>query len=285
MDTITVITLSSITGILLLILCVCFTGTCCLLCMNCKKSHTSANKINNDTGNIFLPTRISFECYRPFNEQLDKLKGCNTINVIIDCYGGSAIDADRMCFDILNHKLKYGTKFIAKIKDKAFSAGALIALCCDVIQTTKFSHFSPCDTQVYSKKLDKFLPCVDLEEIINIKGNKVDEEFIHLRNQYKRVQIVMKELFAKMIDNSVVTNNNKNLIYENFFSGKFLHAHMFSINDVIGFGIQIHIIDNINEQKIEQIDDIKIDIIDKGTKIKTAIETVYNSLEDEKNKE
>lgn len=221
-----------------------------LIC-NKKDTYTQSSLQDNNIGKIILPERISDKCCSSFSKQLKELKKCKTIYVIIDCYGGSATDSQRMCFDILNHKQRYKSKFVAEVKDKAFSGGAMIALCCDEIIALENSQFSPCDTQVYTSVVGDYIPASDFEQIVKIKGDKVSERTLYSHYEAIRSKFVAKQLYELMVNKCVITDSNKVRVYETFFSGKFSHSQLFNNNEVKQCGITITIKDDTDDWKNE----------------------------------
>ncbi|AYV78385.1 MAG: hypothetical protein Edafosvirus11_20 [Edafosvirus sp.] len=251
----------STAGISLIILLALVIAGLLLLCKLpcCNKLKTSKQK-KSGNGNITLPHRIKGSSFEAFGKELHLLKDCKTITIIINCQGGSANDCDRYIEDILYHKKKYKCKFIARVEKYALSAGSQIALCCDEIIATEHSYFSPCDTQIFSAQLQYSIPCSDIEDIIELKKEKVHEEFVHLRKETDRIKRTTKQIFDRMVSNSVITHANKEVIFEEFFSGKNSHTQYFSVIDVKRFGIDIKIK---NDEIKSDVDDVTIEIDDK----------------------
>jgi hypothetical protein len=252
---------------------------CCLVCTFglcklvpcCNKKVKSSHTKSTGVGTITLPNIIKQSSFEAFNQQLLTLKKCKTITINIDrCTGGSSHDADRLCLDILYYKKKYKCRFVANVKRYAYSAGAHIALCCDEIVADEHVYFSPCDTQIYSGRIGYHIPGSDIKDIISAKGDKVNEEFIHLNRAAERDAESVKDIFNRLIGNSIITEANKEVIYTEFFSGKNSHSKMFSVADLKRFGIAITIKNDDNDDDVVDVA-VDIDVEEKPNEKATEV--------------
>jgi hypothetical protein len=149
----------------------------------------------------------------------DKNKLMKPIHIILDSHGGPA-DIPMFLHDTMKeHNIKYQT-YIPYI---AMSAGTLIALTSDKIIADKCAMFSPVDTQIIDSNPNRYphhlYLTVPREQLNNetqkyIAFNSFQEDLAFFDRAFKDRNIDVEKL------------------KDDFLSGKYLHSHIFRINDL-----------------------------------------------------
>ncbi|AYV82751.1 MAG: hypothetical protein Hyperionvirus2_119 [Hyperionvirus sp.] len=126
-------------------------------------------------------------------------------------------------------------KLIAHVPFLAQSGGCMIMLCCDEIIINKFTAITPTDPLL---NIDpKFVPCRDI--IANSKKGNVGIQSARWHSDLFTEEC---KALVKNLANSRKPKWNEateKKIYEELFSGKYSHAHVFTPEELKNFGLPI----------------------------------------------
>lgn len=197
------------------------------------------------TNNIYIYSKIDWEATRNFIKQyhdiicdkrnthiclLNRWKEKN-IKIHLNTFGGSAFFCDIICNILMKHK----GKTVAYVKD-AFSAGAKIALSCDLIEMDKNSRLSPIDGQI-----KKYLFCGEFVSCLKI----VEKPF--RMNLLTLLLSGYSAFYFEYIDRNLIKDLikkhkeiNIKLFRELFLNFDVKHTTFYNYNDVKNLGLNIY---------------------------------------------
>lgn len=196
----------------------------------------------------FPESHIQIATQLKFLEQYEKLDKDRDINLIIETVGGAMSSSEAICNYILNHKGK--GKIRCFIPRYAHSGGCMIALTCDEIIMTPNSIISPCDAQhcmglfarphsnsaiMYTAKYKKE------------RSEKIDETWLASEHDALLCSERQQKFMDKLVDRGKYDKETGKVIFEEFFSGKYNHDHLFSAEDAQRLGLNVQITDRVPE--------------------------------------
>ena len=204
---------------------------------------------------------LSEETYINFVKTYSKIDKSIDIHIIINTFGGDLSFTEAICNCILNHK--GSGKIIAYIPYYVYSAGFMISLTCDKIVMKNNAVIGPCDARISISASDD-VSAASLIKSIDYKKERnepIKENWLIRYNEALMCKERQKNYVNKLIDHYQFDKEFGNVIYEEFFSGKYNHCKTFSASELQKIGINIEI--------VEEFDD--------------KIETIIREFDDEKN--
>lgn len=190
---------------------------------------------------------ININTYFKFLKYYEKTNKDEDINIIIQTSGGSATFSEAICYRILNHKGK--GKIKCYIPNYAFSGGWLIALCCDEIIMSENTIVTPCDGQLLWND-DKTYSASSISEAVKYKQNlnqTIKEAWLATNAEATKFVERHKKLIEKI--GKIKSYKSVDILYTEFFSGKYNHDHIFTTQDIIELN---------SELKVTKIDKVPI---------------------------
>jgi ClpP class serine protease len=188
---------------------------------------------------------VDIDTQLDFIKQYEKTDKNQDINVIIQTTGGFASSAEVIANCIFAHRANpdYKGKIKCYIANYAYSAGFLIALCCDEIIMTHTSVVCPCDGQLTLE--NKMFSAASIIETVDYKkqhDQKIAEHWLAASCDAAKQIDRQKKLVEKICKIHNYDNNFKEKLYHEFFSGKYTHDTTFSASDLNDIGFKIEII-------------------------------------------
>jgi len=201
---------------------------------------------------IMLDECIKDTSYRDFILSYDKVNKDKDIYLFVSSLGGLAKISEAICNCILKHEGQ--GKIIAWVPHSTFSAGTQIALCCDKIYATKHTIFGPCDYQIIADTQQ--YSSMQIDEMIEYKKSKnepINEYYLLAQIRNKKAMGTEKKFVKKICE---MRKYNEDIFYEEFFSGKYNHEHIFSVQELIDLNIGLDIT-SVEKLPIEHLKEIK----------------------------
>lgn len=190
---------------------------------------------NLQTKTFYIDGDINGDLVDEFKSFMRNVKHDETVDIVIDTYGGCFSSAQMMTDIILTHKGITN----AIVLNKAFSAGSLIALSCANLYMHKNAHLSPVD--VLQGDMFSTVQLSAVQTIINNKSkDKIGDNTFILADQAEKCKKLLDVLFSKIISPKY-QEAEANKIKQEFFDGtKNVHSTTFSRNDLTSFGIVVY---------------------------------------------
>jgi len=207
---------------------------------------------------IAQSSSINLTTYLKFIEDFKSVDKNKDINLVIQTIGGDLTSTEGICNCILTHK--GSGKIKCYIPNYAFSAGLMIALCCNEIILTNASIVCPCDGQMNTKN-DFTCSSASINYMIKYKmkhNEPIKEDW--LISNYEAIALIkrQKKFFQKLCE--AKSYLNEQFIYNELFSGKYNHDTAFTSSDLKN-------IDGLNVIIIETIPQIILDMLDYKIKL------------------
>lgn len=206
---------------------------------NWKRFFTDMKKqiYNWDTKTFYINGEIDKDVVDNFKMFMLDVKPDETIDIVIETYGGSFLCAQMLSDMILYHKGMTN----AVVLNNAFSAGSLIALSCKKLYMHVNAHLSPVDVMQ-----SNFFKTVQLSAIKTIIDNKskdkiADDTFI-LADQAEKCKKLTQSLFDKLIVSRYDNATSEKIKEELFDGNKNIHATAFSYAQLKEIGVKVELI-------------------------------------------
>lgn len=174
---------------------------------------------------------ISIKSHMDFIKMYDKMDKDKDINVVIHTLGGALSSAEAICNCILNHTGK--GKIVCYVPFYSYSGGCLIALCCDKIVMRQNSVLGPCDAQkpVGALSIHSVASIINTVNYKKTNKEKITEEWLASSFDATLCKDRQRSFIDKLIKYKKYSKEQGDVIYEEFFSGKYNHDKIFSAQD------------------------------------------------------
>lgn len=180
-------------------------------------------------------------CHR-FIKAYEKVDPNRDISIIIHTPGGAVTAVEAIVNCMLNHT---GTgRFIAYIPYYGYSGGCAIALSCHEIVVTKNSIVGPCDGQL-TKGFGGFSVSSIMQAVAYKKdhGEPIKEDWLALSRDAEICHGRQMKFLDKIVAKGIMTNETKEKVYEELFTGKYNHDTIFVPDQLVGMGLNVSIVD------------------------------------------
>jgi len=191
-------------------------------------------------------------CHR-FIKAYEKVDPNRDIKIIIHTPGGAVTAVEAIVNCMLNHT---GTgRFIAYIPYYAYSGGCAIALSCHEIIVTKNSIVGPCDGQL-TKGFGGFSVSSIIQAVEYKKnhGEPIKEDWLALSRDAGICHERQMKFLDKIVDKGIMTNETKDKVYEELFTGKYNHDTIFVPDQLIDMGLNVSIVDQMPPEIIHYLE-------------------------------
>jgi ClpP class serine protease len=193
---------------------------------------------------------ITIKTHMDFIRSYEKMDKDKDISIIMHTVGGSLSSAEAICNCILNHKKSgYKGQFIIYIPYYAYSGGCMISLACDKIIMGRNAIMGPCDAQkmVTTTAVHSVASIIDTVKYKKeMKEKNIKEEISEtwLAGSYDAELCKKRQLkyVNKLVSYERFSEDVGEVIYAEFFSGKYNHDQIFSAEDTQNLGLNVEII-------------------------------------------
>ena len=211
--------------------------------------HKARNSIFGDgnESSIGLST-----CHR-FIKAYEKVDPNRDVRIIIHTPGGAVTAVEAIVNCMLNHT---GTgRFIAYIPYYAYSGGCAIALSCHEIIVTKNSIVGPCDGQL-TKGFGGFSVSSIMQAVEYKKdhGEPIKEDWLALSRDAGICHERQMKFLDKIVAKEIMSNETKDKVYEELFTGKYNHDTIFTPDQLIEMGLNVSVVDQMPPEITHYLD-------------------------------
>jgi len=219
--------------------------------------HTSNSSISSILGIDKDNSMISIKTHMDFIKTYEKLDKDKDIHLIIHTTGGALSSAEAICNCISNHTGK--GKFICYVPYYAYSGGAMIMLSCDKVVMLKNAIIGPCDAQKPTGSLvvHSVASIIDTVNYKKSKDEKISEEWLASCYDANLCKERQREYVNKLVKENRFPSSIAEIIYTEFFSGKYNHDKVFSAQEALALGVNIEIVDKLPDHITNVVNDIK----------------------------
>jgi len=197
---------------------------------------------------------ITTATHMDFIKTYEKMDKDKDIYVIIHTKGGSMSSTEAITNCILNHTGQ--GKIICVIPRYAYSGGCCIALACDSIIMNKNAIVGPCDAQQHvDKKHHSTASIIYATKYKVDHSEKIDETWLASSFDAEACKERQRKYMDKLVDHGKFTKDIADVVYTEFFTGKYNHDQIFPAKDLKTLGVNVDIIEGIPEFVKEFLDE------------------------------
>jgi ClpP class serine protease len=215
-----------------------------------RKLTKSKKKKDNIVSIINVSRSLNDKTQMNFLTQSKNLTPDKDVNIIIHTFGGYLFCGEAISQYIFNlrNSGKY-KKIRCYVPYYACSAGCMISLCCDEIVATKNSLFGPCDAQCAVGIRERHSADTIIRTVTYKQENKekIDESWLASGFDCKQVLERQKEFVNKIQKECKYTDDQKETIYTEMFSGKYNHDKFFTGEELQKICGRVTIVDTMPE--------------------------------------
>ncbi len=200
---------------------------------------TDASLLNRNDSSITIKTHMDFvKAYEKMDKDLD-------IHIVMHTVGGALSSAEAICNCIANHKqMLYKGKIIVYIPYYSYSGGCMIALACDKIVMNKNAILGPCDAQQMVLNVHSIASIIDTVKYKKEMKEKIAETWLAASYDAQLCKERQLEYINKLIKSNRFSKELGDIIYNEFFSGKYNHDKIFSAQEAKEIGLDIEIVES-----------------------------------------
>ena len=193
-----------------------------------------------------VQTSISQDTFVSVKDAFDKLEKAaegelnKPIHLVLHTFGGSLSAAEAIGRRILLARSR-GTTIIAYVPYYAYSAGCIIAACCNEIRMTDSAFLGPADAQSGGRSINSIVQTVEFQKETCPKKIKPEWYADYLGALATRKRQL--EWVEEMIKAGYFTEQVGNTIHEELFSGKYNHDQVVHPKRAIEIGLPVVIVE------------------------------------------
>lgn len=207
-----------------------------------KKNYNSITIFQKQKGFINMIVEnnsINLNTFSEFTSAYNLADKTKPIEIVVDTPGGAAACAEAICNVLFDHVT---SETHCVINNYAFSGGAYLALSCDKIIMSKSAIMGPADAQIVINNSSFPISSVihSIEDKLH-KNQPVKEIWYSAYLDSLKAMERQKLFFDKLRKKCLYSEEVYDKIYDEFFSGKYNHDQVFTVNDLISMGLRIEI--------------------------------------------